>query len=91
MKNQTEYFDTLETKIVYDIISLKTDIKNILIEIEQKQKLGIITPRSIYEYADQIKEAKVLIEGLVNIPFVKFYKQFNYFTLQHPLTKINNN
>ena len=91
MTNQTEYFDTLETKIVYDIISLKTDIKNILIEIEQKQQLGVITQKSIYAYAEQIKEAKTLIEGLVNIPFVKFYKQFDYFTFKHPLTKTFHN
>lgn len=79
MENK-EYFDAVETKIIYDILKIKADLKASKEEIRQRALAGTIGKHEIEHCKNSIQKARTIIEKLTKIPFVGFYKKHNYFT-----------
>lgn len=79
MEKEPDFFDTIETQLVYDIFKVKHDLYEIINDIEGKEKTGSITYSDVRFYSEKIKHLRFMTLSMSEIPEIKFYKKYKYF------------
>jgi hypothetical protein len=72
-------FDSMETKIMFQVNFLKSDLIKTKTTIEVKAQMGTLTKNWSIILKDHVENCKETLCRLNTIPFIGFYKRYNYF------------
>lgn len=82
-------FDSVETAIFTEVNSIQKDLKEFKIKVEVKAQMGRMTESNLSFYRSEIGNIKKQLDKLNSVPFMDFYKQYDYFKFDKALQDVN--
>lgn len=83
-----EYFDTIETQLICDITSIKSDLIEIKETILFLSSNDLISQKQVDEFVKKAYNLRQMLIGLNAIPFIQLCKRSGLFQLKYSLSQI---